>query len=143
MSLETSAYFGVAVLILSYVVFGVLAHKGYITKWQKRISRIEKAKRLNHMVKGSLIKGGNYTSEANGRVNHTPHGTYEYIVDGKKYEYRKVFTHADSVHPPTSITIYYLNNPRRAFDTDRVSYLDFLWVVPWILGVLVTALLGL
>ena len=141
MTLETKAYIATGFLFFSYFILGVIAHKGYITKWEKKFSRVEKAKQAGHVVKASLIKGGSFSDEDNGRMVYTPHGTYEYIVDGKKYEYRKVFTSSHSTHPPTSMTVYYLDNPKKAFDQDRTSIFNFSWILPWIIGLLVIYIL--
>ena len=140
MELETKATIAAILLFAQYIFGGVLAHKGYFTKWQNKHSRVEKAKQLGHAVKATLVKGGFFSDEDNGRIKHTPHGTYEYIVDGKKYEYRKVFTGTSGSYPPTSITVYYLDNPKKAFYQDRISIWDFAVFFPWIVCLLFMAI---
>ena len=39
------------------------------------------------------------------------HGTYGYQVDGKSYEYR----YMSKVYPPYELTLYYINDPGKAF----------------------------
>ena len=69
------------------------------------------------------------------------HARYVYEVDGRKYTCR----YMRKVTPPVMLTLYYLNNPKKAF-TGEEKESRFLPVVclvlPILLGALVLQLLG-
>ncbi len=103
--------------------------------------RIEKTKKLSHVIKAKKIKM--YDEDTSGHDIHSYfHATYTYEVNNKTYEYRFM----DKVVPPYELTLYYLNNLARAFrqdDTSKRHALGFIaLIIPILAGIICALLLG-
>ena len=72
--------------------------------------RAEKARKMGHVIKAKRVKA--WDEDTTGySVDSWFHGTYGYQVDGKSYEYR----YMSKVYPPYEMTLYYINDPGKAF----------------------------
>ncbi|MBB5262918.1 hypothetical protein HNP82_000012 [Catenibacillus scindens] len=126
---------GLAVAILFFVL-EIKIFRSYKRKNRRR----ERAASLGHVVQAMRVK--TWDDDTTGySVDSWFHARYVYEVDGRKYTCR----YMRKVTPPVMLTLYYLNNPKKAF-TGEEKESRFLPVVclvlPILLGALVLQLLG-
>ena len=113
-------------------------------KPQKKNRKIEEAIRLGHVVKA--VNDGKWDAY-NYRQRKEYNCDYVYMVNGRKYKYGYV---GRSI-PPQELTLYYLNDPGKAFpgmdmmtwghDMAGLKY-ALVFIIPLVLGALVIVKLG-
>ena len=108
-------------------------------KKTKKNKKIEKAKRLGHIVKGKRIK--QWDDSTAGSVDFWYYATYTYEVDGKEYKYKFM----NKIAPPFEVTLYYINSPRKVFTEYeyKVFSLDILfYIIPIAVAIIVINCFG-
>lgn len=110
--------------------------------------KIEEAIRRGHVVKGySTGKWDGHNNRLRDKKDDTYRCDYIYKVDGKEMMYRYV----GHTLPPSPISLYYLDDPRKAFpgmemstwgrDIASIRY-ALVFILPFIFGALVMNALG-
>lgn len=132
---------GVVAFILTFIIEGILIHKGYF-KSNGRKKRMEKAIKLNHVIHARRIsKWDDYISGQKTPYDTWCYAKYEYELNGKKKQYR----YMSRLLPPFQLDLYYLNNPNKVFhyEEKKSSILDvFIFIIPFAVAGLVMYLLG-
>ena len=74
--------------------------------------RLEQAKQKGHVVTGVYASHTRYAVRPNARnTSYESYARYTYEVNGKTYVFVKRF----KSRPPETLTLYYLDNPKKAF----------------------------
>lgn len=107
----TAIAFGIVGAIFITPIFIFLRKLFYGPFINKKL--VEKAKSKGNIVTARFVKHYDaYDYNRNGKyqVNGKEIGVYEYEVNGRKYKFRSISING----LPREITLYYLNNPRKA-----------------------------
>lgn len=136
-----------AVLIGTFIISGKIINKiGYVLQEQKKV---DEAKARGHVIKATRVDSwSEYESsdtryEAGGKKRH---GSYEYEIDGEVRKYNGYFKHR---LPPKTITLYYIDDPKKVFCVEDyhwkplgcLVYMFFI-LVPFVLATLAAWGLG-
>ena len=127
-------------VILIFVFEIILLKKGIINDRKNNGKKVEKAKRLNHIVKAKRVNVWD-DGYPNNSVNSYWHAKYVYNINSKEYVYR----YLGKSHPPYELTLYYINNPKRTFfyEEKQSSIFNLIfYLLPIIVGYIVITLLG-
>ena len=127
-------------VILTFVFEIILLKKGIINSGKNNSKKVEKAKKLNHIVKAKRVNIWD-DGYPNNSVNYYWHAKYVYNINSKEYVYR----YLGKSHPPYELTLYYINNPKRTFcyEEKQSSIFNLIfYVLPIIVGYIVINLLG-
>lgn len=129
---------GVIVLISTYAIELFLMNKG-ILSFKNNKRKMEKAVKLNHIIKAKRVSY--YDDDPYKRHKDSYfHAKYEYEFNGKKMKY----WYLGKIVPPYVITLYYINNPKKAFHyEEKDSPLIILTlIIPIIIAYCVMKILG-
>lgn len=127
------------VLIGTYAIVLLLWYKGILT-FEKNKRKMEKAIKLNHVIKAKRVSC--YDDDPYRRnVNSYFHAKYEYAIDGKKFRY----WYLGKIVPPYILTLYYINNPKRAFHCEKGNspLIILIFIIPIVAMICVMKLLGI
>lgn len=105
---------GIFVLIIELIL---------LNKIKKSNRRVDKAKALGHIVKAKRLEMWHDGQPGEAPSNVWYYAKYDYEVDGRKYRYRYMSRNV----PPMINTLYYINNPRKAFTDEKKSF-GFLYI---------------
>ena len=128
-------------VILTYVFEIILLKKGIINDRKNNGKKVEKAKRLNHIVKAKRVDKWCQWDESKTEPYSFWHAKYVYTINSKEYIYK----YFRRIHPPYELTLYYINNPKRTFcyEEKQSSIFNLIfYVLPIIVGYIVINLLG-
>ena len=82
----------------------------FMQSHKKKNRRKEKAIQMGHVVRAKRTQA--WDDDTSGySVDSWYHAAYVYKVDGRTYKYR----YLSKVFPPVTLSLYYINNPRRVF----------------------------
>ncbi|MED9978758.1 MAG: hypothetical protein UFP41_00935 [Bacilli bacterium] len=130
---------GIIVIIAIFIIECVLLNNGYInTRSSKK--RVEKAQKLNHIIKAKRISYWDDYKTSDDRLNSYYHAKYEYTINNKNKKYR----YLSKKHPPLILNLYYLHNPNRVFHYEEKTsvFAILFYIIPIALGIIVMKLLG-
>lgn len=128
-------------VILTFVFEIILMKKGIISSIKSNSKKVEKATKLNHIVKAKRVDKWCQWDESKTEPYSFWHAKYVYTINSKEYIY-KYFRRSN---PPYELTLYYINNPKRTFcyEEKQSSIFNLIfYVLPIIVGYIVITLLG-
>ncbi len=135
---------GFITLIVLYVAVMRWHAKNKLQFKPRRHKDIEKAVNRGHVVEGKMISMWEDTDDGTSTDPMSwVHAKYSYEVDGKSYIYR----YMDRALPPDLLTLYYVDNPAKAFRKKPnlvkiFLYNSILHLIPWGTALAVISLLG-
>ena len=128
-------------VILIFVFEIILLKKGIINDRKNNGKKVEKAKKLNHIVKAKRVEIWDDWHQTRSIPDSHWHAKYIYTVNSKEYVYR----YLGKSHPPYELTLYYINNPKRIFSYEEKQSPIFnliFYILPILVGYIVINLLG-
>lgn len=134
---------GVITLVVVYVLVMSWHAKNKLQFKPRRYKDIEKAVNMGHVVEGKMISMWEDTDDGTSTDPMSwVHAKYSYEVDGKTYIYR----YMDRALAPDLLTLYYVNNPAKAFREKPnlvkiFLYNSVLHLIPWSTALTVMLLL--
>lgn len=112
----------------------------YMNKHKKVNRKVEKAKQLGNVVTAKRIS--TWTDNRHGTsMDSWVYATYTYELSGKTYRYK----YMERQFAPVTLTLYYLDNPRKAFTgTEKKNsfFSLFFYLIPIAVAVIIINLLG-
>ena len=125
------------IIIFAYIFESILLAKGYFRIPTRNAKRVKEAEQRGHVVTAHLFK--DYSTRY-APSDELQAAVYRYTVDGVEYKYN----FCERQDPPQSITLFYLDDPRKTFrrDNEFVNLGCIMAVLPFILGVALFFLLG-
>ena len=125
------------IVIVTYIFEGILLAKGYFRVPTRNAKRVKEAEQRGHVITAYLFKDYSTRYASSDEVQAA---VYRHTVDGVEYKYN----FCERQDPPQSITLFYLDDPKKTFrrDNEFVNFGCIAAVLPFILGVALTILLG-
>lgn len=112
----------------------------YMNKHKKVNKKVEKAKQLGNVVTAKRVSS--WTDNRYGTsMDSWVYATYTYELSSKTYRYK----YMGRQFAPITLTLYYLDNPRKAFTgtEKKNSFLSlFFYIIPIAVAVIIINLLG-
>ena len=139
---DVRVWIGLAVILAVGIVEGILYRKGLI--YSHSIRRMQQAREKGHMMRAQLIfTDFDYFTDGDAeRRIRTYTGTYEYEVNGRSKKVTECF---HGMHPPRTLTMYYVSDPEKAFSEMKATNCGvsaLMLLIPVAAGAAVTILLG-
>ena len=138
--LDVRVWIGLAVTLAVGAVEILLGRKGRIAA--RRTRQMELAKARGNMLTARLIHTDFEYHSTRGKRIRTYFGKYEYEVNGRTKTFGEAF---HNTRPPTTLTMYYVSDPEKAFSqlhTGQARFNALLLLIPLAAGIAVTMLLG-
>lgn len=138
-NIEFSYVICILIIISVFIIEIILIKKG-ILNFKNNKKRMEKAIKLNHIVKAH--RTSYFDDDTSGHDVHSwYHAKYNYIVNGKT----KTYKYLSKNFPSYEITLYYVDNPNRLFHyEDKTSALAILiYIIPFIVAAILMEFFGI
>lgn len=136
-----SVWIAIFVALAVFVVEIILCKNGVIFSGVEK--RIAKAKKAGKTLSATRVNSRYNDREPKGKTaNRMYIALYEYYVGNKRFTKQVVST---SVEPPRSITLYYLNSPKKAFseyETGKNPLICLIYIIPVLAAYFVIQILG-
>lgn len=125
---EAIGYSALIAAFLTLIIHLVRANS-YQMRAKKRQKLLEKAVSRGHVVTAQLKKTNWSHPESDGPLERQSVAVYEYQYQGRTYHYRQ----RGSGQFPGSVTLYFDQNPARAYTADRISDASFRWPLVYLI----------
>ena len=136
-----NSVFNINVFIgIAAAIFVLVLEIIYMNKHKKVNRKVEKAKQLGNVVTAKRVS--TWTDNGDGTsMDSWVYATYTYELSGKTYRYK----YMKRQFAPVTLTLYYLDNPRKVFTgTEKKNsfFSLFFYLIPMAVAVIIINLLG-